>query len=156
MGKKESIVCKLSATSKQTVETNRHILRQIIEVLVTLSKQNIAIIGNTEEKSNFMAILQGYAKNDPILSNHLATAGAHAKYTSPEIQNQIVSICAQQVLDDITLKCKQADFFALMADESSDCSTREQLSICVHYITCSDNNHEVREEFVGFLTYATL
>lgn len=96
-GKAESINTKLSTSIKETVSRNRHILHEITETLVLLGKQNIAVRGHTDDKSNFMAILQSKAKHDDILSDHLANATAHAKYTSPDIQNEILELCAEQV-----------------------------------------------------------
>ncbi|XP_045204590.2 52 kDa repressor of the inhibitor of the protein kinase-like [Mercenaria mercenaria] len=151
--KKESILCKKSSSSKQIVEKNRHVLKEIIEVLIMLGKQNIAIRGHKEEKSNFMAVLQGLAKKNPVLSDHLANAPSNAKYTSPEIQNELLSLCGDQILDMLTTQCKNAGVFAIMADESSDISTKEQLSICVRYIEKNEHNrHKLREDFLGFIT----
>ncbi|XP_053380229.1 zinc finger MYM-type protein 1-like [Mercenaria mercenaria] len=153
VGKKESILCKISSSSKQIVEKKWHVLKEIIEVLIMLGKQNIAIRGHKEEKSNFMAVLQGLAKKDPVLSDHLANAPSNAKYTSPEIQNELLSLCGDQILDMLTTQCKNAGVFAIMADESSDISTKEQLSICVRYIEKNEHNrHKLREDFLGFIT----
>ena len=37
-----------------------------------------------------------------------------------------------------------------MADETQDCGTREQISICIRYVT----NNEVQEHFLGFVQTA--
>ncbi|XP_052778692.1 zinc finger MYM-type protein 1-like [Mya arenaria] len=78
-GKALSINQQLSSSIKCTVERNRHVLYEIIETLVLLGKQNIAVRGHTEDRSNFMAILQSKARNDEILADHLANAQSNAK-----------------------------------------------------------------------------
>ena len=151
-GKAPSINQQLTSSIKCTVERNRHVLYEIIETLVLLGKQNIAIRGHTEDKSNFMAILQSKARHDEILLDHLENAQSNAKYTSPDIQNELLSICADQVTSTIIFDCKMAGFFAIMADEATDCSTKEQMSVCIRFISKVDEKHVVREQFLGFVT----
>lgn len=151
-GKTPSINQQLSSSAKSTVERNRHVLYEIIETLLLLGKQNIAIRGHTEDKSNFMACLQSKARHDTILENHLENAQAHAKYTSPEIQNELLTICANQLVSRIISECRQSGFYAIMADEATDCSTKEQLSMCLRFVSKEGEQHVIREQFVGFIT----
>lgn len=44
--------------------------------------------------------------------------------------------------------CNAARFFGFISDESTDCSTKEQASICVRFY--DKNAKAVREEFLGF------
>ena len=73
-----------------------------------LGKQNIAIRGNVEEESNFNATLTLMAKKNSILRDHLEKATPAAKYTSPEIQNEILYLAAKQILDIIIADCKKS------------------------------------------------
>ncbi|XP_045215568.2 zinc finger MYM-type protein 1-like [Mercenaria mercenaria] len=151
-GKQESVVSKLSSSIKKTVENNRYILRRIIEVLLLLGKQNIAIRGHTEENSNFMVILNSFAQTDPALAYHLEFANKNEKYTSPDIQNELLGLCADQVIKRIITRCRSSNYFAIMADEATDCSTKEQLSVCIRFIARNEGKHELHEEFIGFVT----
>ena len=155
-GKKESIVCKLSSTAKETVQRNRHILAKIIQVVLLLGKQNIPFRGHTEERSNFIAVLQSHAQTDLMLANHLQNGNDNAKYTSPEIQNELISLCADQVRQQIISECRNSDFFAVMADEATDCSTKEQLSICVRFVGHNDKQYQISEKFIGFVTCSSI
>ena len=49
--------------------------------------------------------------------------------------------------------CNRAQFYAFLADEATDASTMDQISICVHFVhqRDEDNTVEVREEFLGFV-----
>ena len=67
----------------------------------------------------------------------------NAKYTSPSIQNEIISLCeSEKILESIP------KYWSLMADETQDISTSEQVSFCVHYVNAGN---EICEEFSGFI-----
>ncbi|XP_052788478.1 52 kDa repressor of the inhibitor of the protein kinase-like [Mya arenaria] len=151
--KSESINKKLSDSARTTVENNRHVLHKIIEIIVLCAKQNIPLRGHTEETSNFYAILTAFAQNDEILSEHIASAQYNAKYTSPDIQNELNDSCAEQVKERILSDCRNCPYFAIIVDEATDKSTKEQLSFCVRFV---DNKGTVREEFLGFVLCASV
>ncbi|CAC5407646.1 unnamed protein product [Mytilus coruscus] len=69
--KTKPITSLLSTKYKEDIERNRHILSQIIDVLILCGRQNIVIRGHTPEKSNCMTILRHTAKQDEILKSHL-------------------------------------------------------------------------------------
>ena len=45
-------------------------------------------------------------------------------------------------------RSKKIDFFSILADEASDCSNQEQLSLVIRFVYGSV---EIREEILGFL-----
>ena len=68
------------------------------------------------------------------------------KYTSPEVQNELMKIMALTILRDITGSVMADKFYALMADEVADVSNKEQVAICLRSI---DDNFEAHENFIG-------
>ena len=42
------------------------------------------------------------------------------KYTSPDIQNEVLKVMALNVLRDIIYQIKKAPFFSIMVDETTD------------------------------------
>ena len=48
----------------------------------------------------------------------------------------------------LSRRSKKIDFFSILADEDSDCSNQEQLSLVIRFL---DGSGEIREEFLGFL-----
>ncbi|XP_069103864.1 zinc finger MYM-type protein 1-like [Argopecten irradians] len=147
--KKDSIVSSISSSHKADVEKNRHILRKIIDVIVMCGRQNIPLRGHVEDKSNLMSILHMFAKDDPILADHLANA--KIKYTSPDIQNEIIEICGKQIEDSLLQKCS-GNYFALLADETTDKATQTQLCVCLRFVDVNDRGESsIHECFVGFL-----
>jgi hypothetical protein len=111
--KDEPIIYKISEFKKTQVIRNRHILMQIMETLLRCGKQNIAIRGQTPERSNFMAILNSKAQGHPILTEHLANVNSREKYTTPEIQNEIINIIGNQIRTTIVDKFTCNKFFLL-------------------------------------------
>jgi hypothetical protein len=151
--KDEPSIYKISEFKKTQVIRNRHILMKIMETLLLCGKQNIAIRGHTPERNNFMAILNSKAQGDPILTEYLPNVNSRAKYTSPEIQNEIINIIGNQIRTAIVDKCNASNFFALIADETTDTSTREQVSVCLRYIQRDSFSGDVsiKEDFLEFV-----
>ena len=133
----------------EQVRRNRMTLKCTIEVLVMMGKHNIAIRGHQEEDSNFMAMLSLLVKENSVLHDHLENAPRISKYTSPDIQNEIIFFLAKQILDGIIDHCKRSVIYALIADESTDVTNKEQISVCIRFVsTKEDGKHFIREEFL--------
>ena len=49
--------------------------------------------------------------------------------------------------DILVKKIKEIGFFSVLADEESDCSNQEQLSLVIRFV---DGSGAMREEFLGF------
>jgi hypothetical protein len=97
--------------------------------IVLCGKQNIAIRGHEENKGNYLAILQYRAKSDELLQKHLNDKTKKTRYLSPKIQNELLDMSAEQIRRDIVRDCNNAACFALIADEATDSSTKEQISL---------------------------
>ncbi|XP_063416002.1 zinc finger MYM-type protein 1-like [Mytilus trossulus] len=149
--KGDSVASMISSSHKKVAADNRYGLMKIFEVILLCGRQNIPIRGHVEERSNFIAILHEIARNDDKLSDWLAfRAGSRTTYLSPEIQNEIINIVGQQVQDSIIDACREAKYFAIIADECTDVSTKEQLSLCVRFLDKKNDIISIREEFIGF------
>lgn len=88
---------------------------------------------------------------DKLLENHLTTAPSNAKYTSHRTQNDIVDICGALIREDIVLDANASDGFAILADETTDISGTEQMSLGVRFTDSKSGTVCVREEFLGFV-----
>jgi len=93
---------------------------------------------------------------DSVLKEHLLTTSKKATYVSKEIQNELIQLCGNEILKHIVRKVRAAKYFAIIADETSDSSPREQLFLCIRYVDekLNDNNEAVailKEEFVCFI-----
>ena len=52
------------------------------------------------------------------------------KYTSPQIQNEILKVFSLRILKSIATSIQETKYFSVMADEVTDSSNKEQFSIC--------------------------
>ncbi|KAL5459991.1 hypothetical protein EMCRGX_G033395 [Ephydatia muelleri] len=85
-----------------------------------------------QSHGNFLTLLQFRAQaGDTILADPLATAARNATYTSSGIQNEIISILADQIRHQIITKVKVARWFT---DEVTDAANKEQLSLVLRYV----------------------
>jgi hypothetical protein len=126
-GKHGSDASMISSSHQNIVAENRHALTRIIDVIILCGRQNIPIRGHVEERSNFLAILHEVAKGDQALSDWLALrSGTRSTYLSPDIHNELINICGQQILTEIVDDCRRSTYFAIIANECTDLATKEQ------------------------------
>ncbi|XP_022529426.2 zinc finger MYM-type protein 1 isoform X1 [Astyanax mexicanus] len=135
--------------NKQITE-NRDYIKTIAEVLLLTATQNIAQRGHNESadsdnKGNFMAILETIAKHDKTVKKRL-TSIHNAKYTSKVIQNEVLSCLADMVRTKIIEEVKDSEVFSIMVDETKDVKKKEQISLVVRYYFSG----AVHESFLHF------
>ena len=69
------------------------------------------------------------------------------RYTSHDIQNEIIAIMANHVIRDLVSKIR-GGFFSVICDEYTDISNKEQLTICIRWV--DEELLEAHEYFLGF------
>ena len=138
---------------QQTIENNTEILRWVIEVIITCGKQCLPLRAHRENtpdanSGNILAILRLLGKTKETLKEHLDNPIArNAQYLSPQIQNEVISIIAYDILQkDLIDEVKKAKFYTILADEVESHHV-EQLPICVRFV---DKSNDIREEFLEF------
>ena len=87
------------------------------------------------------------AETDPVLAKHLKNAPKNAKYTSKTIQNQMINIVGNQIRSEIINEVLSAKFYSIIADELSDISNKEQVSLSFRYVL----DGTVKEVFADFV-----
>ena len=70
-------------------------------------------------------------------------------YTSGQIQNEIISACNEMILQKVVEKANKSHCFSVAADETTDISTTEQVSICIRFL---DEDENVIESFLQFVS----
>ena len=138
----------------QRVRTKKGIM-SIIDVVVALGKRGIAFRGNWDkdtktEDGNFSFFVDWKSGFDSDLKEHFQHATKNAKYTSPLVQNTIISICEGAIRENILSMF--SSYWSVMADETEDLSSMEQVSICIRFVS----DGEVFEEFLGFINIAKM
>ena len=160
-GQQPDIQQRMSKSLAERISTNRQKL-SIMKTILFCGRQNIALRGHRDSAldierdvddlqnhGNFVALLNfRIDAGDSVLEQHLSTAARNATYTSNTIQKQIISILADQVIQSIISRVKAAKCFSVIADEVTDVSNKEQLSIALRYVDSA--TLLVREDLVGF------
>lgn len=142
----------LNENRQKKVEENRHYIKTIANVLLLTTTQNIPQRGHRESqesnnKGNFLAIMDKIAKHDKFIQQRLEACG-NAKYTSHQIQNEILQGLAEMVQKEIIKEVKENEVFSVMADETKDMQKKEQMSLVVRYYY----NGAIHESFLRMLS----
>lgn len=112
----------------------------VITSLHYLCKQGLAIRGSDEANSTFTCLLNLRSMDNAALKSRISRAGY--KWLSPAIQNELISDMAQSVLRSYVNEIIDAKLFALVMDESTDVSVKEQISVCFQYVSSDLEVHE--------------
>ena len=69
-------------------------------------------------------------------------------WRSNTIQNQIIDVYKDCITESIVIDIKKTKFFSVLADEATDVSNMQQMSLVLRYL---DESDEVKEKFVSFI-----
>lgn len=160
-GKVDSVHMQLNQQAKDLFEDSKAKLRAIVETIVLCGRQDLALRGDKDSgrltleepannDGNFRALLRYRANGgDTVLVDHIQTAANNALYSSPRVQNEIISVIGKQIQDRIVSEVNKTVFFSVLADETSDISQTEQFSLCVRFV--DPDTLCIREDFLSFV-----
>uniref|UniRef100_A0A3B5RDB6 DUF4371 domain-containing protein n=1 Tax=Xiphophorus maculatus TaxID=8083 RepID=A0A3B5RDB6_XIPMA len=146
-----SILDALNEGRKQKVEENKKYIKTVAEVLHCYPLLGHRESDDSDNKGNFLAILNEIAKHDPFVQRRLDAHG-NAKYTSHQIQNEILQGLAEMVQKEIIAEVKQSEVFSVLADETRDLQKKEQISLVVRYYYSG----AIHESFLHFQSAESL
>lgn len=86
------------------------------------------------------------ANGDEKLKLSIDKTPKNASYISPQIQNEIIGEHIQQ---KVVQQIKESGFFSLLADETTDITGAEQLTVCIRYF--DKKECQLKECFLNFL-----
>ena len=159
-GKEVSVNRQASTALAERVKVNKEKLVSIAKTVEFCARQGIALRGHRddhfdpkksydESDGNFSNLLRfRIDAGDTVLKQHFDSAAGNARYVSKTVQNELLDVCRDQLRDKIVASANSAALFTVMADEASDVSNKEQLAICIRYLSETD---EVSEKFLGFV-----
>lgn len=87
------------------------------------------------------------------LQKHIATASPDATYLSDKTISELICMISDNIEGKQLESLRQASFFTLLADESTDEQNREQLSI---FMKWSASSHSTESHFMGNLKHQTI
>lgn len=160
---KQSIKSQLSQTYDKQVQSNTRALLSIVDSIQFLAKQGLGLRGSTWDKGskredgNFTHLVELLSKYSADLESHLHSSPKNSRYLSPKIQNEFIGINGDLIRKSVVAECNASPFWSVMADEATDVSTTEKLSVCVRYVRKKSMGElEVCEEFLGFCSIHTI
>ena len=142
---------------QKQISKNRELLSSVIKTILLCGRHNIPLRGHrddsryyeTTDSGNFQALLDFRVDSgDAVLKDHFNNSARNATYRSKSIQNEIISCCADVVIEKIIKDIKEAKFYSILADEVRDCSNKEQMPLILRYVSKSG---EIQERFLKFI-----
>lgn len=129
----------ISKQRKQQVIDNRFYLHRVIDAVLYLSRQGLPFRGDNESddsnnRGNFLELIDLIGSIDEKFQLQSDKMPDNSKYTSAEIQNELLNIAASQIRQRICEEANEACFISVMADESKDVSRRANESLHSLYL----------------------
>ena len=149
----------LQSAVQLQIERNRAKLLSILKTVIFCGRQNISFRGHRDDSryfnddsgnsGNFQALLDFRIEaGDEILKEHFKSAPRNATYRSKTIQNELIDCIASWIRRKLVDEVSKACLFSILADETTDCSNKEQLTLVIRF---ADNQNQIREEFLDFV-----
>ena len=137
-----NIAQKLCTANQMEQRKARSCLKTIVTTLQFLARQELSVRGSGSDKnSNLLQALKMRSADLPELDKWMK---GRFKWTSPDIQNELIKLLAREV------SLKIADSvagrpFAIICDGTTGVSGKEQESLCVRFV---DKAGEIQEHFL--------
>ena len=147
---------------KLKVTSNRNIMKRVVDSIILLGKQGLALRGHRESlgsevlnTGNFLEVLKCLSTYDVTIRDHLETVrenhklreakqkvatqkvkgrGAKLTFLSNRTQNNVIDVIGEEITSEIVKRIRECKAWALIADTTPDVSHHEQLSICVRIV----------------------
>lgn len=146
--KTSNVVQKISTAQEKQMMQHRVALRKIFSTVKVLAQQGLPFRGgDNDENSNFIRILKARAEDVPQLESWLGRSGH--KWLHHNTQNEILELMASSVISENLKEIKEAEFFSILLDETSDISRTEQVSVCIRVVS---QDLVSKEYFLGFFS----
>ncbi len=139
----------------EEVTQNREMLQTIINAVLYLGKQEMPFRGHESSdslnKGNYRELLECFAELDSVFERRLhgrlaePEGGGDSRFTSvsSHTQNDLIRCLDAVVEDQILQELNDCTFVSVQVDETTDVSTKEQLSVIVRL----DSGSNIVERF---------
>lgn len=154
---KPAVVDLLSDERMRQINANRKYLSAVVDVLKFSAIHRLAQRGHDEHddsvnRGNFLDLLNVIGKYNDDVGQKLESCPGNAKYTSKDMQNEILNVMASMVQSSIAQEVRDSGEFSILADETKDCRKMEQMSVVLRYF----REGSIYESFVGFVQVSDL
>nr|CAI5866938.1 unnamed protein product [Callosobruchus analis] len=157
-GKHVNVIEQINTHERETLEKNREKLKSIVSTILFWG--TIALRGKQSHEGNFNDLLRFRVESgDTDLGTLLETCHTKHKYTSVQIQNNLIEIAGGIIRQRIVSEVNDSEAFSILADETADISGHEHLSLGVrkfdeHNILLREYVHGSRVQFTFTRTKA--
>ena len=122
-------------------------IRDSFDTVKTLSAVGVAFRGHRENLNEgypgiYLTVIKLIARHNPTLMEHIASS-SKIKYLSKTVTYEILDVLAEQTRKLIIDECKDAKFFTLLADSTTDVAHLDQMAILVRYVTIKSSEVKI-------------
>ena len=143
-----NIAAQLSSQHEADSLFHRKMLMKVLSCIRYLARQGLPLRGHHEDpesfEGNLYQLLLLQAQDCPQMKDWLCKK----QYISPEIINELITMMGQTVLRQILEEIKSTLWFSLIADEASDISHNEHISISIRWVNSS---YGINEDTLGLV-----
>ena len=120
-------------------------LYEILSSVRFPARQGLALCGSGGgEDSNYIQLMKLPGMDDSWIFDWIGKK--NNKYTTADMQNEILVVMSLTVLREIIFNIHNAFFYTIMVDEITDCSNKEQVVLLIRWV---NKQLIVHEEFIG-------
>ena len=146
-GREKSIAVRLCKEGDKLKAENQFYIKTVCTVIRMLALQALPLRGHREgeyslNRGNFIETLMLISDHDEIVKRKL-TEKENAKYTSPDIQNELLGIMATLVREGIVRDVERSRCYAFICDETKDITKIERLACVLRFVDM--DNYEPTE-----------
>ena len=137
-----SVATQLSRQVEKDHKHRQDMLMKILESIKFLVRQGLSLWGHSDKESNLIQLLKTRATDVEGLEAWIGSG----KYLSHEVINEIIEMMAH--LRNLLVNIRNANLFALIANETQDINGLEQFAISLRWV---DDSYMVHEDLIGLV-----
>ena len=134
----------MAAVDLTQAKENRENIKKLLRTVYYLCRRKNAVFADAFNDALELQIENG----DSDLESWLEKAPKNANYTSNMVVQEYILALSKWLEDPLLASLKGSSMFTLMADESTDIATVEEISICARWVTQDGN---VEEHYLGLV-----
>ena len=137
----------MNAQSFYEQEFHRSMLFKLMQAVKYLAKQGLPLRGHNEsaevcQGNLYQLLLSVQTEECPSMKPWLQKR----EYISPAIVDELINLMGQNILRGIISNVKGAQWYAIIADEATDVSGTEKLSVSLRWV---DKSYKLHEDLLG-------
>jgi Domain of unknown function (DUF4371) len=158
---------KLDAALDAAKKENRSTVKCVAEVVLLYARLGQPFRGHRDDSSlpppvsindmitdegQFRTMAQLYSLGNPIFHSHLQNGSRNATYLSKTTQSKLIACMGPVICRTIVEDIREAVYFTVLVDETTDVDHNSQLSVSVRYIF----RQQIVERFLEFINPESL